>query len=238
MPKPSGPRVRRPGSRKRPRRSATTSRCATNTSGYTRRSVPPSASNVHVPKPRGPRRRAATGGSRSAPRRSATTSTSIVPRPVDGSMVKSGGRAWRRSTSARTSGFVSIASDAGTPRASAAEIVRRTRGSRRASTMSTAVSTTTTIARVIAIQPGTASTTNPTITSAIAARGDGLIGSGSRERTSTGNRDAGDCGRDCVVGGVALELGFGPELEPMAQHRGRDRDHVVGSHEVAAAEPG
>ena len=36
---------------------------------------------------------------------------------------------------------------------------------------------------------------------------------------------------------VALELGLGPQLQAVPQHRGRDRDDVVGRHEVAAREP-
>ena len=118
----------------------------------------------------------------------------------------------------------------GTPRASAVAMLRRTRGRRRASTMSTAVATTTRIASAIPTAVGNASAANPTTTSAIAARGDGLT-------WSSGYGHGGDRGRDRVVGGVALELGFGAELEPVAQHGGRDRDDIVGRYEVAAREP-
>ena len=60
-------------------------------------------------------------------------------------------------------------SDAGTPRASTAAMLRRTRGRRRASTMSTAVASSTATARVSATAAGTASAISPTANSAIAA---------------------------------------------------------------------
>src|SRR3984957_18205222 len=125
--------------------------------------------------------------------------------------------------------MVSITRGAATPRASAVEMLRRTRGRRRAITMSTAVASSTTIASEIETAPGSAKAAKPTATSAIAARGDGLM----RSRSS-GNRNRGDRSGACVVGGVTLELGFRPELEPVTEHGRRDGDDIVRRHEVAA----
>ena len=80
-------------------------------------------------------------------------------------------------------------------------------------------------------RPATASAASPTIDER---------DRGPRRRAHAAHRghgDGGDRGRDRVVGGVALELGLGPELQPVAQHRGRDGDDVVGRHEVTAREP-
>ena len=59
---------------------------------------------------------------------------------------------------------------------------------------------------------------------------------GDRAHRGTGT-DA-DRGANGVVGGVALELRLGAQLQPVAQHGGRDGDDVVGDDEPAAGEPG
>ena len=56
-----------------------------------------------------------------------------------------------------------------------------------------------------------------------------------------GHRGAGTCSmtwRDHGLGGQALDLGAGREHHAVAQRRDRERLHVVGDHEVAAAQHG
>src|SRR5271165_2933524 len=108
-------------------------------------------------------------------------------------------------------------------------MARRTRGRRRARTMSNMVATTTTIAKAIATADGTARATSPTAANAIAARGAGLMSS-SRDRDRRQHR------RDGVVGGVPLKFGFGPQLQPVAKHRRCDRHDIVGNDEVASGQ--
>ena len=146
--------------------------------------MPPSASNVHVPSPSGPWRRAATGGRRCAPRRCATT-RGVEPAPRGRRLDREVGRlglaeldpgaaALRLGVAGST--IVSDRRDAARERGSAT--LRRTRaaGAGRA-TMSTAVATHDDHGerdrdgrRHDAAPPPRRST------SAIAARGDGLIG--------------------------------------------------------------
>src|SRR5215469_2925131 len=55
---------------------------------------------------------------------------------------------------------------------------------------------------------------------------------------SSGDGDGGEHGVYHAVGGGALQLGLGPQLDAMPQRRAGERLDVVGNHEVPACQPG
>ena len=216
---------------------AITRRCAANTSGYTSRSEPPSASNVQVPSPSGP----------CAPRRDRWESVSaapvrdnlrVEPAPRGRRLDREVGRLrlaeldaplrhrrrrseWSRSRAARQLREQGRSRCCGALAAGAGRGPCRPRWPR------------STIDRERdRDRPGDRQRREARRPRARSRRA--ATGSRGRHR-GTGTVEM--RGRDRVVGGVPLELGFRPELEPVTEHGGRDRDDVVGGHEVAAREP-
>ena len=126
----AGRACRWPGSRKRPRRSAITSRRAAGTSGYTSTGAgSPRRGTSTSPGPSGPVRRAAARAGRDGRAGDATSSASSPAVPVGGAMAMSGGCACRIRTRARARHRVGV--DGHARRDAARDSARGTRASTR-----------------------------------------------------------------------------------------------------------
>src|SRR5262249_6150788 len=238
-------------------RTARTSRHADGRSGYTSTWAGSPPRRYHAARPSGPRTRIAGPGSVCRPRRPARTRASRRPSASAGSTATSGTRRRRHRSDPAPAWSASSVSEVATPRERTPGTWRWTTGAARLTTASTTkAAATATVAksatpgatsadsahapnsmaaRTVAVTGATVTPTRAAATRATPARTGASIAS--LRARSAGDGHRGQRGLDGVVGPVPLELRFGSQEQPVAQHGAGHPLHVVRRHEVAPADP-